>query len=132
MENSYNIITLKVVPGQLKIRDPWELEVVVLNTPESRQQGFQHVSPFDAGMPYLFQWENGNQRILHNSNVLFPVKALTVGPKNQVEQLINLKEGDPTNTLTRPCRFLLEIPETLFETVIVEPGDTLLGMPNPI
>jgi uncharacterized membrane protein (UPF0127 family) len=128
----YEIIKLKIVPAHLKIRDPFEVEVMVLNSTESRTKGFQGVSPFDATIPYLFQFYSGSQRTLHNSNVNFPVKALMIGHKNMIVQEIVLKEGDATNTLTRPCRFLLEIPEPIFDNVTIEVGDTVLGLPLPL
>ena len=52
--------------------------------------------------------------------------------KNIVEQEIKLKDGDPSVAVTRPCRFMIEVPETLFETVKIEPGDTILKLPNAI
>ena len=123
---------LLVQPAQLKKREPFEIEVMLLNTSEDREQGFQNVSPFDAQMPLLFQWPNGGQRFIHNSNVQFQVKAMPIGHKNIVEQEIKLKDGDPSVSVTRPCRFMLEIPEPLFDTVKIEAGDTILLLPNAI
>ena len=123
---------LLVQPARLKTREPFEIDVMLLDTPEDRERGFQHVSPFDAQMPLLFQWESGGQRFIHNANVQFQVKALPIGHKNIVEQEIKLKDGDPGMVVTRPCRFMLELPEPLFETIKIEAGDTILKLPNAI
>mgnify|MGYP003971308825 CR=1 FL=1 len=116
---------IRVLPADIRRFKAYHTAVSVKNTDAGRTKGFQDVLPVDATMPILMTWNTAEIRILHNDKVLFDVDAYVIDHKGYVQQHIILKAGDSSQSMTSPCRAILEIPEFL-EGITVQNGDKIL------
>ena len=116
---------LTVHPALIRSRTTKSFSVDVADTQDSREAGFQGVSVFDVARPLLLEWEFSSTRLLHNNNVEFDILACCVDHEGIVTQVIKLQANSSDRHMTIPCRWIVEIPETI-EDVLIQEGDKII------
>ncbi len=116
---------ITIHPNLVRSRKTQDFIVDIVNTDEGRIKGFQNVGVYEAQAPLLLEWDFSATRLLHNENVPFDLDACCISHDGTVIQVMKLRAQSKDIHMTLPCRWILEIPETL-DGITVQEGDTVI------